>query len=159
MDYPFYLLLLVWLFSDVVLNTNVSIGQNSGYEDLRECAALCLEGPATYVDVRSFIGCPAQPYGQDACYCAEDLHSSASEYITQCVTMACGPSTADVQSAISVYDNYCFTAIGATPIIAAVAASTTAVAAGNTAARGNTIATTTVNGVVETGSNGTSDPT
>jgi hypothetical protein len=55
-----------------------------------------------------------------------------------------------VDGAVSVYDNYCFTSVGATPVIAAVAATTTN-AAGNTASQ---TFTPTSNGVVETGANG-----
>lgn len=149
MNYPFRFLLAVWLLCDATLNTNVSIAGSNGYLSLRECAALCLNDAETYVDVRSFIGCPAQPYGQNECYCREDLHISASSYITHCVTSACGPGTVDVDGAVSVYDNYCFTAVGATPVIGAVAATTTN-PAGTTA--GQTF-TPTSNGAVETGAN------
>ncbi|PMD67121.1 uncharacterized protein K444DRAFT_623336 [Hyaloscypha bicolor E] len=133
-----------------------SHNRSNGYLSLRECAALCLNDAETYVDVRSFIGCPAQPYGQNECYCREDLHISASSYITHCVTSACGPGTVDVDGAVSVYDNYCFTAVGATPVIGAVAATTTN-PAGTTA--GQTF-TPTSNGAVETGENtqSTGDP-
>jgi hypothetical protein len=57
--------------------------------------------------------------------------------------------TVDVDGAVSVYDNYCFTAVGATPVIGAVAATTTN-PAGTTA--GQTF-TPTSNGAVETGAN------
>lgn len=100
------------IFARLIASQNVAINQSPLFQELPTCAGLCLQDPATYVDVRSGIGCPADPLGQNECYCREDLKSSASSYISSCVLASCGPNTTNVVNAISVSNVYCLTAAG-----------------------------------------------
>jgi hypothetical protein len=125
MAFPYHLLLVLSLLCQLVIDTNVSIDQSSGYRAQPLCAALSLSNPNTYVDMRSNMGCPANPLGQNECYCRQDLRSAAYAYLTKCVSTACGPNTAEVANLISVYTDYCFTAVGAVTVAPTTTAATT----------------------------------
>ncbi len=77
-----YIILSILAQPSVAQQTWVEINQSPTFQVLPLCAGLCLQDPATYVDVRSGIGCPAVPYGQNECYCRADLKLAASSYIT-----------------------------------------------------------------------------
>jgi hypothetical protein len=120
----------------------VSIFSESAYIAAKECVTICLFYDGLYHpshsisdDLGEAIGCGAgDPV--NACYCRDDLASSASSYLTACVSSRCTGSKAgninnEVASAVSMYNGYCATANSA------AAAETTA-----TDVSGNMVSTT-----------------
>ncbi|KAK5658398.1 hypothetical protein OQA88_2375 [Cercophora sp. LCS_1] len=108
----------------------VSLQSEAAYQTARFCAAGCLvyNGVETcstgsaYNDVGVFLGCgKCGPI--NACYCAPSLGSSATAFISSCVSLGCGESIAnrldEVTSMLSIYNGYCATA-NVTPTTAAV---------------------------------------
>jgi len=99
----------------------VSLHSEAAYQTARLCAAGCLvhsgvdtcsTGPA-YVDVGVFLGC-GKCYPVNTCYCAPSLGSSATSYISSCVSLGCGESVqnwlGEMTSMLSIYNGYCATA-------------------------------------------------
>lgn len=117
------------IFSSVLLvgaaTTNgplayVSLGSDITYQTARRCAAGCIiyngglpcNAGSFYNDVGVFLGCGR--CGQiNACYCSAGLGSSATSYVSSCVSSACkGVDTweDEVTSMLLLYNGYCATA-------------------------------------------------
>jgi hypothetical protein len=97
----------------------VSINQLPSYSSARPCAAGCLVyngrwtcgfNAAVY-DLGLGLGCGCGP--NNACFCSAGLASSASSYISSCVSAKCtgiGDVGGDLTSMLGLYDGYCKTA-------------------------------------------------
>jgi hypothetical protein len=147
------------LIADNPLTQDVSIDSDPGYITERACGQTCLYAYGIDVDVASFIGCASE----NGCFCRGDFGTSVSSFLNSCVGSRCStdsvPNTAaEITTAISIYNHYCSTAVGA----AFVSLSTAAVTAGPAASSPSmTVATTTDAGIAETaqGSSGASSTT
>ena len=110
------LLVLTCLFSPrlrlVIADPTISITAVPAYTSLRVCARECLYCPSCGFggDLGSEIKCQdgdQSPTYDDRCFCRRDLASSGSSFLTTCINTACSSISADINSAISVYNNYC----------------------------------------------------
>lgn len=96
----------------------VSIYSESSYVLGRECATCCLwyngdypAGTRGYYDLAIALSCGAG--AMNGCYCKADFASSASSYISACVSDGCsaiGDVTGEVKTMMDLYDGYCKTA-------------------------------------------------
>ncbi|KAJ4993986.1 hypothetical protein SVAN01_00463 [Stagonosporopsis vannaccii] len=97
----------------------ISIYKLPNYSSARPCAAGCLVYNGIWVcgvnggyhDLGKDLGCGCAP--NNACFCSAGLASSASSYISSCVSATCssiGNVEGDVASMLSMYDGYCQTA-------------------------------------------------
>ncbi|KAF2819008.1 hypothetical protein CC86DRAFT_238447, partial [Ophiobolus disseminans] len=97
----------------------VSIHSLLAYSTAKPCAAGCLKYigiwdcrfNAGYRDIGKDLGCGCSPI--NACWCSAGLQPSATSYISNCVSTACGkvPNVeGDVSSMLSLYGGYCATA-------------------------------------------------
>lgn len=75
--------------------SSIDIPDFPGYNNLRACAQQCLRN-----DVQIEIGC-----GTNDCLCNHEADSLAS--VVKCVNLQCASSTADVNSATSIFVAYC----------------------------------------------------
>ncbi|KAK3061335.1 hypothetical protein LTS18_006484 [Coniosporium uncinatum] len=111
----------------------ISITSQLAYSTARPCAAGCLIYNGIFVcgvhggyhDLPVELGCGCN--ATNACLCSSDFASSATSYMSSCISEACGRSVdhwqGEVTSMLGLYEGYCATAN------AAVEASTTAVPA------------------------------
>ncbi|KAH9206147.1 hypothetical protein DL95DRAFT_469887 [Leptodontidium sp. 2 PMI_412] len=114
----------IFLLNEAVKAENLSIG-NGNFQSMRPCAQSCLGDPSGD-DVRTGIGCgTVNGLGQNECYCREDLQPAASSWLSTCVMARCSSNTVDLTSVISLYDNYCATALAAEATTSGSAATTT----------------------------------
>ncbi|KAK2742541.1 hypothetical protein FQN55_007827 [Onygenales sp. PD_40] len=88
---------------------SVSIDQQQGYGNLRECAEDCFaSGISPAWAISKELSCdPHDPVNK--CFCRADLQPQAERYVSSCVSSACS-NTIDVSSAVSVYTAYCASA-------------------------------------------------
>lgn len=97
----------------------VSIYKLPTYSSARPCAAGCLVHNGIWVcgvnggyhDLGKDLGCGCGP--NNACFCSAGLASSASSYISSCVSASCssvGNVEGDLTSMLNLYDGYCQTA-------------------------------------------------
>lgn len=97
----------------------VSISNFPAYSSARPCAAGCLVNNGGWVcglhggyhDLGKDLGCGCGP--NNACFCSAGLASSASSYISSCVSATCSDVEnveGDVTSMLSLYEGYCQTA-------------------------------------------------
>lgn len=97
----------------------ISIYSLQAYSTARPCAAGCLHYNgiwhcgfnAGYHDLGSDLGCGCSPL--NACWCSSGLQSSATSYISSCVSAACtkmGNIDGDIKSMLDLYGGYCATA-------------------------------------------------
>jgi hypothetical protein len=107
---PSYITLLI-LASFVSADGTVTLYSLPAYTSQRACAQLCFYGciycgigPWT-AGIRGAVGCDL-PF-LDSCMCRTDLFSSASGYLSTCVSSACSSNSVDVNSALSIYGSYC----------------------------------------------------
>lgn len=52
------------------------------------------------------IGCDVDPI-ENACFCREDLQNQADAYLSKCVNSRCAKKTLDIETARSIYSDYC----------------------------------------------------
>ncbi|KAH8586570.1 hypothetical protein B0O99DRAFT_701854, partial [Bisporella sp. PMI_857] len=89
------------------LGAVVTINEVAGFTDQRVCVQYCLWNPGGD-DVRAHMGCPApNGWGRNVCFCRNDLATYAHSWITDCVNYRCQSNTAEIQIAVSMFDNYC----------------------------------------------------
>ncbi|KAK0643750.1 hypothetical protein B0T16DRAFT_459860 [Cercophora newfieldiana] len=97
----------------------VSLRSELAYTTARRCAAGCLAyngvlpcNVAGYQDLGVHFQCGCGPI--NACYCSKPLASSATAYISSCVSAKCAASVdswpEEVTSMLGLYDGYCATA-------------------------------------------------
>ena len=86
----------------------VSLGHDSGYLGLRDCAQSCVSGiwfdGSDKTGLVGFIGCPFPDYNN--CYCNSNIIPDGSSFISACVTSQCSES-ADISTAFAVWIGYC----------------------------------------------------
>ena len=99
---------------------SVSIDSEPPYSSARACAAGCIvyDGVyhcgvnAGYNDLALELGCGCSP--NNACFCRAGFASSATSYVSSCVSNACAESVqnwqAEAPSMLSFYNGYCATA-------------------------------------------------
>lgn len=99
---------------------SVSIASDRAYVTARPCAAGCLVYNGIWVcglhsgydDLAKELGCGCSPI--NACYCNADFASSATSYVSSCVSNACGSSVDDwreeAAAMLTFYNGYCATA-------------------------------------------------
>lgn len=105
----------------------VSISSERSYQLARTCAACCLwyigvypPGFQGYYDLAIALSCGAT--ARNGCYCKADYASSASAYISSCVSGECaaiGDVTKDLKTMMDLYNGYCKTAnveVSTTPV-------------------------------------------
>lgn len=113
----------------------ISIHSLQAYSTARPCAAGCLVYNgiwvcgvnAGYHDLGKDLGCGCGP--NNACFCSTGLASSASSYISSCVSAKCssfGDVGGDLTSMLGLYNGYCQTAN--VEVVSTVLASTTTAA-------------------------------
>ena len=140
------------LIRDSPLTQYVSIDSDPGYVTERACGQSCLYDFGG--DDVVFLGCA----GENGCFCRADFGTSVSSFLNSCVGSKCStdsiPNTAaEITTAISIYNHYCSTAIGAAFVSLSTAAATTGPTISSPPM---TVATTTNTGVAET-AQGSSD--
>lgn len=97
----------------------VSLGERIEWSTARECAAACLKyngiwvcgNHGGYYDLGVELECGCASI--NGCYCNTELASSASSYISACVSSRCSAVddlTRDLSNMIGLYDSYCETA-------------------------------------------------
>jgi hypothetical protein len=97
----------------------ISIRSLQAWSTARPCAAGCLAYNgvwacgvnAGYHDLGSDLGCGCSPI--NACWCSAGLQSSATSYISSCVSAGCsklGNVDGDIKSMLNLYGGYCATA-------------------------------------------------
>jgi len=95
----------------VYSQTSNSVASDSGYLQQRGCVKSCLWGDIANGDLSINLGCTA-PWVNE-CYCRADQAPVASSFLSKCVSSVClGSASVDVSLALSVYDQYCATAMG-----------------------------------------------
>ncbi|RFU30227.1 hypothetical protein B7463_g6107, partial [Scytalidium lignicola] len=105
-----------WLLLLVLLHlascATATLTENPAYQSQRPCARNCFYigfslngGPDR---LAQGIGCDVDPISND-CFCRPDLQQKADSYILSCVRSGCG-NTLDINSAVTIYDNYCTSA-------------------------------------------------
>jgi len=94
------------LFNQGVLadTLTVTITDSPNFLAQRRCAIYCYVNGVDGV-INPF-GCPSSPL-ENACWCRDDLMSSAAGSVSTCVSQACSGNSEDVQSATSIYMSYC----------------------------------------------------
>lgn len=108
-----------------------SLVDATAFSQLAGCAQGCFytrSSPATACDVLGLaIGCPPSfcSHAQNSCYCQPDLQTSATDWLSSCVNSYCVSDQADINSAVSLYANYCLANGGTLTLPASVLASTT----------------------------------
>jgi hypothetical protein len=119
------LVVFVFLFSVSLAATTsgplapISIQSLQAYITARPCAASCVvyQGiwncnyNAGYNDLGKAIGCNCNPL--NACFCSAGLQSSATSYLSSCISVGCkalGNVDGDVKSMLDLYSGYCATA-------------------------------------------------
>ncbi|KAK2811622.1 hypothetical protein FQN50_001964 [Emmonsiellopsis sp. PD_5] len=104
-----FLLLPLFIHTAGIYAQTVSIDQQQGYGDLRECAEDCFAaGISPAWSISKELDCdPHDPI--DKCFCRADLQSQAERYVSSCVSASCS-NTLDVSSAVSIYTAYCTSA-------------------------------------------------
>lgn len=139
---------LIYNTARVLADSTITIDQAPAFTSLRGCAQQCLYCPTTcganffYFsgDLGANIGCQqgkvTTPHYYDSCFCRRDLASSASSYLSSCVTLSCSTQTADVTAAVGLYDQYCgfdkspvVTTSGSSSLVAATMAAPAATSA------------------------------
>jgi hypothetical protein len=132
--------LLVWLPLSFAATTAgplapISIHSLQAYSTARPCAAGCLVFNGIwqcgvnggYHDLGKDLGCNCSPV--NGCWCSTGLQSSATSYISSCVSSACskvGNVDGDIKSMLDLYGNYCATAnVEVSSVPAQTAATTT----------------------------------
>ncbi|KAK3362488.1 hypothetical protein B0T25DRAFT_437503, partial [Lasiosphaeria hispida] len=119
----------------------VSVADEMAYSTARACAAGCLRDNGVYpcqvagfYDLAAELGCgKCSPI--NACYCSEALGSSATSYVSACVSRNCAKSIDswpdEVTNMLAIYDGYCATAnVAQTTTSFKAPAKTTATATG-----------------------------
>jgi hypothetical protein len=86
----------------------VSIGDAPGFSSQRQCASNCfgvgLGCPSCQLLFLQ-LSCPNPP--MNACFCRQDLTSSALSMISTCVQSNCNYDSVDLQTALGIYSTYC----------------------------------------------------
>ncbi|EPS38612.1 hypothetical protein H072_7644 [Dactylellina haptotyla CBS 200.50] len=91
----------------------VSITGESTFKILSNCIQDCLVRTGGGA-VDDKLGCYFSFYNE--CYCRPDQQSKANTFISSCVSSRCGPpATVDISLGVSVYNNYCSTALDPVP--------------------------------------------
>ncbi|KAK0730218.1 hypothetical protein B0H67DRAFT_470066, partial [Lasiosphaeris hirsuta] len=99
---------------------DISIASEIAYSTARACAAGCLRDNGIYpcnvagfYDLAAELGC-GRCAPINACYCSEPLGSSATSYVSACVSRNCAKSIDswpdEVTNMLAIYDGYCATA-------------------------------------------------
>ncbi|KAK6540841.1 hypothetical protein TWF694_008226 [Orbilia ellipsospora] len=91
-----------------------SLWEIQDFVDQRECARPCfttVNGLITRDIIGQANGCPGNP-AQNKCFCRTDLTAQIVASLSSCVFKGCTSSALDVSSAISIYTEYCATALG-----------------------------------------------
>ena len=155
----YFLVQLVSSDSKIGPTAVVSIYSESSYVLGRECATCCLwyngdypAGTRGYYDLAIALSCGAG--AMNGCYCKADFASSASSYISACVSDGCsaiGDVTGEVKTMMDLYDGYCKTAnvdVSTTaPIEPAASTAAASTAATSTAATSTAAASTEEGGL------------
>jgi hypothetical protein len=120
----------IWILFCILLQNpavdadgTVSITAAPDYILQRNCATSCFYwtiGIETFANLASALSCNLSPL-ENLCFCRTDLQPSAASFLTRCVSSLCGSDSVDVDSATSVYLNYC-----SSDGVASAAATTTA---------------------------------
>ena len=124
--------------TSAALNSNVvSIQSEPYYQQQRDCAQGCLYTEHDTFGIDEYLGC-SSPVLND-CYCRNDLASSASFYLTSCLTSNSCTAISDLPMAVSAYNVYC-QAVSAEDGIAATSATTSALLGNNGISQTTTLA-------------------
>lgn len=100
----------------------VTVAEREEWVTARDCARSCLKYTGIwhcgvnggYHDLAYDLDCGCSPL--NGCFCNPKLASSASSYISSCVSTGCGRVDnvdQDVTAMLSIYDSYCTTAMAA----------------------------------------------
>lgn len=95
-------------YSSVYADNTVSITEALNYTLQRICAQACFYNTLGFeasLVMAGSIGCGFN-LPMNACFCCTDLEPLAVSYLTSCVSVGCS-NTNDVQTATSIYLNYC----------------------------------------------------
>lgn len=97
------------LLTHVALSETATIFDLPDYKSQRPCAKECFNGGAGDDELyylANAVNCDFEDTQND-CICRADLQVSADQYLSRCVYDGCDRATIDVNSALSIYDNYC----------------------------------------------------
>jgi hypothetical protein len=95
----------------IFAGSTLSIQSQPAYTSQRDCVKNCLYCGEYWLQncdatpLAAVIGCYDDQV--DSCYCATDLQSSASSYLTECIYSGCSGDPTDVSIGVSLYDGYC----------------------------------------------------
>lgn len=107
----------------------VSIHDEPYYSTARSCAQNCVWYNGVYNawdDLASGLGCGART-AVNGCYCKAELASSASSFLTACVSSRCETSDFEITEALSMYNGYCATVtLGHAAVATAIGTASTA---------------------------------
>jgi hypothetical protein len=123
---PILLLVLFAQKSFVYGDSTVTITDVPVYSSQRPCAQNCIEYTLyqyTYLPLAGSLGCNLNPL-ENSCFCRTDLVPSGASILSNCISSGCSGNTNDIQSAESIYLNYC-SSNGYSTVAAATATTTT----------------------------------
>lgn len=107
------LLTVIWSFSllfPTIHATTATITGVPAYSSQRPCAHRCFyvggsfDGGADLL--ANNIGCDVDPI-ENECICRPDIQPLAHSHLSSCVNDRCDSMTVDLNSAVSIYDDYC----------------------------------------------------
>jgi len=103
------LLPLLLLTTEVASDAPATLDSVDGFAGQRDCVYRCFgwQNIGSPLDnIASKISCPTRPVMND-CLCRPDLQRQANIAISTCVAKSCTSNQLDIQTATSLYDNYC----------------------------------------------------
>jgi hypothetical protein len=109
---PLALAIIFIFLNKITSGTVVTINKYPGWGYQRPCAVNCFYS-GNKADLLGLVGCP---YGveqnlHNECYCRPDLVPTGVSWLSKCVMSSCTSNTVDRDSAVSIYTNYCETAL------------------------------------------------
>ena len=110
------LLLFVFRFIPNTITQSITISQEPGFPEARDCVRYCLDGDLWLPDIASAVGCP----DRECCLCQEYMRSGASKYLSSFVYDFSTCISQDVTSAIQIYNYFCGWATPATTATQAI---------------------------------------
>lgn len=118
-----YYLCLFSVLQTTTVATVVSVTGVSDWGQLRSCVQTCLYG-RNAADLPYFLGCPytGSLQYQNECFCRADLASSVSLFVTSCLSRSTCIGTVDQSAGLSIYNNYCQTALNGNAVTTTLAA-------------------------------------